>query len=199
MHRRNRLPLVICKFTVVPPAVQRGFAPIGPAIVRLRHTLSMEWQWGDVPGWVAIAISIAAGLSAWWASKQAREATAGTASLEVSLQRIADIIQKSQALSPHAEALSAPPRPAFTVEFVSGHSYRLRNVGDAVASGVTLKLPDFPAGLTRALPNDAELHPLASTGPFVIQGAWGNPAPGDVRVECDQLAEPVRVPLPPRG
>ena len=159
----------------------------------------MEWRWGDVPAWVAIAISIAAGLSAWWASKQAREATAGTASLEVSLQRIADIIQKSQALSPHAEALSAPPRPAFTVEFVSGHSYRLRNVGDAVASGVTLKLPDFPAGLTRALPNDAELHPLASTGPFVIQGAWGNPAPGDVRVECDQLAEPVRVPLPPRG
>jgi len=159
----------------------------------------MEWQWGDVPGWVAIAISIAAGLSAWWASKRAGEATAGAASLEVSLQRIADIMQKSQRLSPHAEARSAPPRPAFTVEFVSGHSYRLRNVGDALATGVTLKLPDFPAGLTRALPDDSELPPLASTGPFVIQGAWGNPAPGDVRVECDQLAEPVRVQLPPRG
>jgi len=159
----------------------------------------MEWQWGDVPGWVAIAISIAAGLRAWWAGKRAREAMAGTASLEVSLQRIADIMQESQTLSAHAEALAALPRPAFTVEFVSGHSYRLRNVGDALATGVTLKVPDFPAGLTRALPDDAELPPLASTGSFVIQGAWGKPAPGDVTVECDQFAEPARVPLPPRG
>ena len=69
----------------------------------------MEWQWGDVPGWVAIAISIAAGLGAWWAGKRAREAMAGTASLEVSLQRIADIMQKSQALSHNAEALALTP------------------------------------------------------------------------------------------
>jgi hypothetical protein len=165
----------------------------------LRHTRSMEWRWGDVPAWVAIAISIAAGLRAWWAGRRAREAMAGTASLEVSLQRIADIMQKGQTLRVHAEALSAPPRPAFTVEFVSDHSYRLRNVGDSLATGVTLNLPDFPAGSTRALPDDVELPPLASTALFVIRGAWGDPVPGDVTVECDQLTEPVRVPLPPRG
>lgn len=143
-------------------------------------------------------ISIAAGLRAWWAGKRAREAMAGKASLEVSLQRIADIMQEGQTLRAHEGARSAPPKPAFTVEFVSGHSYRLRNVGDALATAVTLNLPDSPAGLTRSLPNDAKLPPLASTGPFLIQGAWGTPAPGDVTVECDQLAEPVRVPLPPR-
>lgn len=167
--------------------------------VGLRHTLSMEWQWGDVSGWVAIAISIAAGLRAWWAGKRAREAMAGTASLEVSLQRIGDIMQKGQSLRAHADVSSAPSKPAFTVEFVSGHSYRLRNVGDVLATGVTLNLPEFPAGLTRALPDDAKLPPLASTGLFIIQGTWGTPTPGDVTVECDQLAEPVRVPLPPRG
>jgi len=159
----------------------------------------MEWQWGDVPAWVAITISITAGLRAWWAGKRAREAVAGTASLEVSLQQIADIMQKGQALRAHAEALSAPPRLAFTVEFVSGYLYRLRNVGDSLATGITLNLPDFRAGSTRVLLDDVELPPLASAAPFEIRGPWGHPVPGDVTVECDELAEPVRVPLPPRG
>ena len=168
-------------------------------LVGLRHTLSMEWQWGNVPGWFAVAISIGAGLRAWWAGKRAREAMAGTASLQVSLQRIADIMQKNQPRRAGAEVSSAPPSPAFTLEFVFGHTYRLRNVGNLLATGVTLNLPGFPAELTRALPDDAELPPLGSTGPFLIQGTWGTPSPGDAMVECDQLAEPVRVLLPPRG
>ena len=69
----------------------------------------------------------------------------------------------------------------------------------ALATRVTLTLLDFPVGSMRALPDDVELPPLASTALFVIRGAWGDPVAGDVTVECDQLAEPVRVPLPPRG
>ena len=34
---------------------------------------------------------------------------------------------------------------------------------------------DGSVGLTRSLPNDARLPPLASTGPFLIQGPWGTP------------------------
>jgi hypothetical protein len=184
----------------------------------VRHTFSM--QWGDVPAWVAIALSAAASVQAWRARRQAREATAGAASLEVSLQRIADALDRSSSagrpyrsrasgpadpgtagpaepLGPTGE--SAPALPEFNVEFVSGDAYRLRNVGTVPATGVTVTTEPFPEGLTRGLPVDAELSPLASTGPFSIFGSRQSPVPGEVRVTCDQLPEPVRVPLPPRG
>jgi hypothetical protein len=82
---------------------------------------------------------------------------------------------------------------------VSGHAYRLRNVGVVRANGVTVTLEQFPQALTRRLPSGVDLAPFASTDSFVIQGSMQAPAPGEVLVTCDQLSEPVRVPLPPRG
>lgn len=146
---------------------------------------------------------------AWQARRHAREATAGAASLEVSLQRIADALERSSlgkqprskaaavTAEPPTEALgSAAPLPEFNVEFVSGQTYRLRNVSTVRATGVSVTVD--PEGLAEGLPVAAELPPLASTAPFLVAGSWQIPAPGEVLVACDQLPEPVRVPLPPR-
>ncbi|HEX8079389.1 MAG TPA: hypothetical protein VF557_04195 [Jatrophihabitans sp.] len=169
-------------------------------------------NWGDVPAWLAIAVSLAALGRSWQAERRAREATAGAASLEVSLQRIADALDRSRVNAPPSQGSatgslevrgsasdSAPPLPEFSAEFVSGHSYRLRNVSTVRATGVTVTLEQFPQGMARNLPAEVELPPLASAGPFLIIGSWQSPAPTDVLVTCDQLSDPVRVPLPPRG
>lgn len=167
-------------------------------------------RWGDVPAWVAIVLSAVSMLQAWRARRQAREATAGAASLEVSLQRIADALERSAlgrqprskaaaTAEPPAEGLeSAAPLPEFTVEFVSGHTYRLRNVSTVRATGVRVTVEGHPEGFTRGLPANVELAPLASTDPFLITGSWQTGVPGEVLVACDQLPEPVRAPLPPR-
>lgn len=168
-------------------------------------------NWGDVPAWVAIGVSLAASGQSWRAERRAREATAGAASLEVSLQRIADALDRSWAAAPPRSSAaassqwrvsaseSAAPLPEFGVEFVSGHAYRLRNVSTVRATGVTVTIEQSPAGMARELPAKLDLPPLASTGPFLIIGSRRSQTPGEVLVTCDQLSEPVRVPLPPRG
>lgn len=167
-------------------------------------------NWGDVPAWAAIAVSLVALGRSWQAERRAREATAGAASLEVSLQRIADALDRSRVNEHRSSATaSSEPRgsavgsaaalPEFNVEFVVGHSYRLRNVSAVRATGVTVRVENVPEGTARDLPAQVELSPLASAGPFLISSSWQGRAPGEVLVTCDQLPDPVQVPLPPRG
>ncbi|MEO8851067.1 MAG: hypothetical protein ABI360_04985 [Allobranchiibius sp.] len=163
-------------------------------------------QWGDVPAWVAIAISIVAGTYSWWSSRKAAQASAGAASLEVSLQRIADSLAASAARPPatntadkRSAELSSAGNPSFNIEFVAGHSYRLRNVGSEEATNVTVTVGAFPVGRTRGLPTGVDLAPMASTDTFVIRGSWQSPAPGEVTVTCEQIAQPLKVLLPPRA
>lgn len=87
--------------------------------------------------------------------------------------------------------------PAFTVEYVRGRAYRLRNVSLRHLSDVTVSTPGFD--LAHGLPTGIALAPFESSERFVIQGALQMPAPGEVRVICAELDEPVVVPLPSRG
>lgn len=162
-------------------------------------------QWGSVPAWVAIAISIIAGVHSWWVGRKAAQASAGAASLEVSLQRIADSLAESgrgpigkSAGAQHTDP-SSTESPGFNVEFIAGHSYRLRNVGPKEVTNVAVSAGQFPDGLTRRLPTGVDLSPMAATDPFIIQGTLQNPAPGEVTVTCDQLDGSLILPLPPRS
>lgn len=162
-------------------------------------------QWGDVPAWVAVAISLVAAVHSWLSGRRAAQASAGAASLEVSLQRIADSLAAASRQSTDRPAggrdteASSAANPSFNVEFVTGHSYRLRNVGPQEVTNVAVSVGDFPVELARRLPAGVDLPPMGSTDSFVIQGSWQSPAPGEVSVACDQLAQPLTVPLPPRA
>jgi hypothetical protein len=126
------------------------------------------------------------------------------------LQRIADALDRSSRAAsrdrssatgsylPQAPASEPPLLPEFSVEFVAGHDYRLRNVSTVRATGVTVTIEDSPEGMARDLPLKAEMPPLSSVGPFSIVGSWQNRVPQEVLVTCDQLPDPVQVPLPPR-
>lgn len=146
-----------------------------------------------------MVVSLAAAAQAWAADRRAREATAGAASVEVSLERIADLMERRLPGGDEAVGTRSlrAQEPDFTVELLQGGAYRLRNVGDAVATGLTVSA-EHPDRQVRDLPDGVRLAPLASTGPFRVDGAWGSPAPGEVRVRCDQRPAGVAVPLPSR-
>lgn len=167
-------------------------------------------DWGDVPAWLALVVSLVATARAWSAERRAREATAGAASVEVSLERIADLLERRPSRDDPVgtRSLRAPealpgagradgPVPDFTVELLQGGRYRLRNVGAAAATGLTVS-PAPPGRAVADLTEVARLPPLASTAPFRVAGPWSSPAPAGLLVRCDQLPDGVGVPLPPR-
>lgn len=155
-------------------------------------------DWGDVPAWVAVVISLVATARAWAADRRAREATAGAASVEVSLDRIADLLERQQSRRDQVGTRSLPAAgPEFTAELLQGGRYRLRNVGAEVATGLTVSV-DHPDRLVADLPDGVRLPPLASTEPFRVSSAWGEAEPGDLLVRCDQLPSGVTVLLPGR-
>ncbi len=90
----------------------------------------------------------------------------------------------------------AGPVPAFNLEYLSDHTYRLRNVGTGTATGVLMTLKDFPAAMTRGMPTDAEMPPFSSVGPIAVHTAAEISLPGEAQISCDQLPEPVLVPIP---
>lgn len=88
--------------------------------------------------------------------------------------------------------------PDFTVELLQGGGYRLRNVGGAVATGLTVSVEpaDRPVA---GLPEGVRLPPLASTEPFRVAGSWAPASSSaELLVRCDQLPSGVTVTLPPR-
>lgn len=164
-------------------------------------------DWGDVPAWVAVVVSLVAMARAWAAERRAREATAGAASVEVSLERIADLLERrapdGEAVAPRSLRAGAPQArrlargPEFTVELLQAGTYRLRNVGDTVATGLTVSR-ELPGGSVADLSGSERLPPLASTEPFRVARSWRSPAPAELLVRCEQLPGGVSVPLPPR-
>lgn len=144
-------------------------------------------DWGDAPAWVAILISVLVGLWTWWSDRKRRQDRAGFASVEESLQRIAESMSEQTA--------GAPPAVDFAIEYRSGSTYALRNVGTLTATGVTID----PASLqiARRLPDGITLKPMQSHE-FLAIGAWGAPVPGEVTVSCNEWPQPRQLPMPPR-
>lgn len=158
----------------------------------------------------SLIVAVLAERRAREAEAAAREARAGTDSVEESLQRMADVMvalleevhwRRAQPAGPSSHRVhpSASPDspPEFTIEFVRGRQFRLRNVSARPATNVRATAGDLPLGMTRDLPNGIELAPFQSSPPFLILSAWGVQAPGELLVDCEELAEPVHVPLPP--
>ena len=87
--------------------------------------------------------------------------------------------------------------PDFTVALLQGGRLRLRNVGGAVATGLTVSVEpaDRPVA---GLPEGVRLPPLASTEPFRVASSWAPASPAELLMRCDQLPSGATVTLPPR-
>jgi hypothetical protein len=146
------------------------------------------------------------------AEQSAAEARAGADSLEVSTQRMADSLQaliqmeerrwrRFQQFSDLGSPGHDPAddqrnlRPSFSLEYVRGHAYRLRNTGPVAATGVTISPEGLPLVADR-LPRDVDLDAFRSTEMFILQGAMQAPLPGEVVVTCNELDSPAVLPIP---
>jgi hypothetical protein len=179
--------------------------------------------WGDVPAWVALGLTVLGMLvGGLWAMRSdrrtrhaeegAEEARAGAASLEVSLQSIAETLAAIEAARRADRTAAAEPQdavsirvgnavapangvPRFNLEYVRGRAYRLRNVGGMTATGVTIDPTRLPIVANR-LPRDVTLEPFRSTETFILQGAMQAPLPAEILVRCNELNEAVVLPIP---
>lgn len=76
----------------------------------------------------------------------------------------------------------------------NGNLFVLRNIGSAVATGVTVDETQIEA-MTRELPKDAAVRPGASVDFFMV-GVLGGPMPNEIWLTWDGTDEPVAVPVP---
>jgi hypothetical protein len=135
-------------------------------------------NWGDIPAWFAIALSLAASVGALIAKRRA-EAAQTTA--DASLRRIADVMEQQEN--------RATPLVSFKIESGKGSLNTLRNVGKGAATGFTIDTP----GLTylNGRPPDVLIPnqglPFHASQEMVVT---------ELIVRCNELPGPIAVPLP---
>lgn len=149
---------------------------------------------------LSIVVAIGSTAGGFWNAHQARkalsaaeEARAGADSLEVSLQRIAEIMSRREPAAARGSA-AAEPTVAFNIEYVRGALYRLRNLGPSTATNVAIEVP--PTGVINRMPESPTVLPPFGSVQFFVAPSFAHPVPGEITVTCDELDGPIVVPMP---
>jgi hypothetical protein len=151
-------------------------------------------DWGDMPAWLALALSG----GALWVSFKARgdgkkSANASATAAEASVRSAvaaeeALALQRQEAEARRvADEEAAQPRVLLRIERLSQQRFRMLNVGDAPAAGVTVL---DPPRSSNGLSEPFELAPHSAHA-FGMLGYAGSPIPHALRVTWDGQAEPV--------
>lgn len=166
---------------------------------------------GDIATWVGVLITLGISVMTYVQSrKQARiadEANVASQEQVEAAQRRAVAVEDSltEALRLLAERglTVAPPNPVSTsgpggvrwdLERRGKHSYLLRNVSTATATGVHVDR-DRATPIVRNMPENATVRPGESLQ-FLMAPTFGNPLPGEVWVLWEGQPEAISVPLP---
>jgi len=156
-------------------------------------------DWGDIPAWLAFALSG----GALWVSIKARgdgkkSANASATSAEASVRSAvaaegALALQRQEAEARRsAEEEAAQPRVDLRIEWVRKHTYRVVNYGDALAANITcLNVPGFSRYLDE--PFSLERH---GAHEFVVLGTSQSRKPAALRVVWEGQDDPVQLLMP---
>ncbi|MDT0387853.1 hypothetical protein [Streptomyces dubilierae] len=156
-------------------------------------------DWGDIPAWLAFALSG----GALWVSIKARgdgrkSADASATSAEASVRSAAAAeealaLQRQEAEARRAaEEEAARPRVDLRIEWVKGSKYRIVNYGDAAAANIRcLNTNGFSRGLTE--PISLGRH---TAHEFIMSGSMQEPKPPYLRLVWDGQEEPVHLLMP---
>ncbi|GFM20054.1 uncharacterized protein PO1_contig-068-12 [Mycobacterium sp. PO1] len=175
-------------------------------------------NWGDLPGWVALAIAVGSGVLSWRSLRWERQgAEAGLRSAEaaeranrLTERMVEHQIAESQAAPPDQQlgppgvpsgesfgvpaVAQEPPKVTWQIEHPSGNRYVLRNTGTAVADHVEVDATQ--AGpIARNLPQDSVIRPGQGVD-MIIAGTWGHPTPNQLYIRWAGQPEWVAVPMP---
>ncbi|MFE0855034.1 hypothetical protein [Streptomyces mutabilis] len=149
-------------------------------------------EWGDVPGWAAFVVALVAVEISRKAYKQGkRSADAANRSATAAEQTLAD--QRREAAERRAaEAEAARPKVKLRIEYISGETYALRNVGNAPAVGIVGVEHD--PDRVDLWPNPLRLDPQEAHE-FMMYDSAGASVPTHLRVRWDGQEEPVTLPV----
>ena len=170
-----------------------------PARTVSGRSYSPLMDWGDMPAWLALALSG----GALWVSIKARgdgkkSANASATSAEASVRSAvaaeeALALQRQEAEARRlADEEAARPRVLLRIERVAQQRFRMLNLGDAPAHSVTVL---DPPRSSNGLAEPFELGPH-SAHPFGMLGYAGSPIPNALRVTWDGQPEPVSLLVP---
>ncbi|MFE6362960.1 hypothetical protein ACFVP3_23550 [Streptomyces sp. NPDC057806] len=150
-------------------------------------------EWGDVPGWAALAIAAGAFWVSWKARRDGtRNADAAERSATAAEHALAD--QRREAAERRAAELEAArPKAELRIEYAGRRNYALRNRGDAAAINV---INTEPHGAVDEWPVPLSLRP-GEAHRFMIVGDNGvGLPPTHLSVQWDGADEPVVLPVP---
>lgn len=153
-------------------------------------------RWGDVPGWVALVISLCSALLSWrvlrW-EKQSANAAVRSADEAARANLIAErALELGASIRTANETASA--EVAWRIEKGNGDQYVLRNTGTETAEHVYADESRAPR-INRRLPNDSVVQPGAGHA-MLLKGSWQHPMPTELYLRWAGQDGWVAVPLP---
>lgn len=177
---------------------------------------STSMNWGDIPGWVALAIATGAGVLSWRSLRWERlsaEAAGRSAQEAERANRLAERALELRALPPtdrgpeqdlHLSGIPSEeafgemtvqqaPNVDWRIERPQGDRYVLRNIGTDVADHVDVDETQLPP-IHRNLPSDAIIRP-GEGHDMLIKGVWGHPMPNQIYVRWAGHPEWKAIPL----
>lgn len=148
-------------------------------------------DWGDAPGWAALAVALGAlGVSLKARRDGRRNADAAERSATAAEQALVD--QRRDAEERRvAAAEAARPRVRLRIDYAGKRNYRLRNYGDAIASNV---VNVDPCGAVDEWPIPLSLRP-GEAHAFMIVGDRDNREPTQITVMWDGQEDAVVLPV----
>ncbi|MGW8624277.1 hypothetical protein C0R01_11175 [Streptomyces albidoflavus] len=153
---------------------------------------------GDVPAWLALALSAAAIAISVKAQRDGRRsADASERSAKAAEETLADQ-RRQEADRRAAEEAAAVPRALLRVTHVSRDLFRLHNDGTGAAHNVTFVEEDLPAVFRLKGAGDVSLQ-AGEAVDFLMAGAWGKPIPPQLFAKWEGQVEPLPIQVPPRG
>ncbi|GGU13092.1 hypothetical protein [Streptomyces violascens] len=159
-------------------------------------------EWGDVPAWAALVLSVGAFIVSLKARGDGRRSADAAATAAEASVRSADAAEaalaheQSQAQERRlAEAEAARPKVELAIHHLYGTKYRIVNDGQASANAVMVSDRDLPT--TQNLSPGVPSSLAAGEGrDFTMAGGWGRPVPPQLFVRWQDQDDwiPLRVP-----
>ncbi|BCO47744.1 hypothetical protein [Mycobacterium intracellulare] len=154
-------------------------------------------RWGDVPGWVALVISLCSALLSWrvlrW-EKQSAKAADRSADEAARANLIAErALEAGIAGRTTASDETKPAEVAWRIEKGAGDQYVLRNTGTDTAEHVYVDESRAPR-INRRLPHDSVVQPGAGHT-MLLKGSMQSPMPNELYLKWAGQDDWVAVPL----
>ncbi|MER6175719.1 hypothetical protein [Streptosporangium sp. NPDC001681] len=155
---------------------------------------SLDIDWGDAPAFGALLVALLAYLNSRKTLRAQQESTKAQQENTEASVRSANAAEKAVALAELTARPPAAPAISWRIEPVQNALYRLRNTGDATATGVNVDT-EQTSGIVQGLPQDAAIRSGGSVEFYIID-VNEEPFPGEIWMYWDGHPDPLAVPVP---